>query len=78
MFKKFLAIARQAYNPKNNLVFDKATLHPVIQWLDDYIKKIKDRLITVANNNTGNISTDRKTKMKKQKWEEKQQYGSFK
>ena len=36
--------------------------------LEEYIKKIKERSITVANNSISNISTDRKTtKSRKQK-----------
>ena len=47
-----------------------------IQGLKEYIKKNKERLITVANNSIGNIIPNRKTR--KQKWEEKQLVGYFK
>ena len=49
------------------------------QELEDCIKKDKERLIAATNNSIGNIITNKKiTKMKKQKWEEKQLYGYFK
>ena len=50
-----------------------------IQGIRDYIKKSNERLITAASNKISNIGTIRKTaKIRKQKWEEKQQYGYFK
>ena len=44
-------------------------------WIHEYkdIKKIKESLIKIANNIIGYISTDRKTKYRKQKREEKSQ-----
>ena len=51
----------------------------LIYRLKEYIKKSKERLITVANNSCGNKSADGKTtKARKQKWKEKQVYGYFK
>ena len=42
------------------------------QSLDNYIKKCRERLITAANNNRGNVSTDRKMKKTmKQNWGDK-------
>ena len=51
-----------------------------IEIFEDYIKKNKERLITAAKYNNGNVSTSRKKKTitRKQKWEEKQLYGYFK
>ena len=45
-----------------------------IQGLKDYIKKSKERLITVATSSIDNIRANKK----KRKWEEKQLYGYFK
>ena len=47
-----------------------------IRYREDYIKKSKERLITVASNRTDNIRTNRTT-ARKQKWEEKM-FGYFK
>ena len=42
-----------------------------IQGNEDYIKKSKERLITVASNTVGNMLRNRKpTKTRKQKWKE--------
>ena len=42
-------------------------------------KKVKERLITAANDSSDNISTEIKTaKTTKQKWEEKQMHRNFK
>ena len=51
-----------------------------IQGVEDTIKKYKEKLITVASYNIGNIRTNRKNtkKTRKQKWKEKQLYGYFK
>ena len=49
-----------------------------IQGLKDYIKKSKERLITVTRNRTENIKINGKTITRKQKWEEKQLNGYFK
>ena len=50
-----------------------------IQGFKKDIKKSKERQITAAANNNGNIRTKRKTtKRQKQKWEEKQLYRYFK
>ena len=47
----------------------------LIQELEDYIKKSKEGLITVASNSTDNIGTNKTTtKTRKQKFEEKQLY----
>ena len=47
--------------------------------LEDYIKKSKEIFIAATrNNSTGNIKIKRTTITKKQKWEEKQLYKSFK
>ena len=48
-----------------------------IWWLKDYIKKSKERLITVAHNSTDNTKKNRTINWK-EKWEEKQLYGYFK
>ena len=45
---------------------------------EDYIKKSTKKLIIVASNNTDNIKTNRTTKTKKQKGEEKQMNVYFK
>ena len=42
--------------------------------LDDFINKSKERLTTAASNSTDNIRTNRTTKTRKQKVEEKQLY----
>ena len=44
--------------------------------LADYVKKSEE--IKVASNSTYNIRTNIKTKIRKQKWGEKQLYGYFK
>ena len=49
-----------------------------IQQLKDYIEKRGGRLITVTINNTDNTRFNRTNVIRKQKWEEKQQYGHFK
>ena len=49
-----------------------------IQWLEDYIEKRRERLVTATRNNTDNARTNRTTITRKQKWEEKQLYGRFK
>ena len=46
--------------------------------LDDYIKKSKDRLITVAGNSSDNIRANRRRRTGKQRWKEKQLDGYFK
>ena len=48
-----------------------------IRYLEDYIKRVKKRLITATRNNTTNTSSNRSTMAKKQKWEEKQLYRHF-
>ena len=48
-----------------------------IRHLEDCIKKSKERLITVARNNTDNTRINR-TFTRKQTWEERQLYGHFK
>ena len=45
---------------------------------EDYIKKTKERLITVPSNSIDSIRINRTTITKKQKWEEKQLYRYFK
>ena len=58
---------------------DSFVLRNASIWLEDYIKKPKEILITAASNSTDNIRTNRTTiKTWKQKWEEKQLYGYFK
>ena len=50
-----------------------------IQGLKDNNMKCKERLVTAANNNSGKISTDRRTSITgKQKWKERQLYIYFK
>ena len=50
-----------------------------IQGLEEYIKKSKATLIATSSNSNSNIKTNSVTrKSRKQKWEEKQLYGSFK
>ena len=46
--------------------------------LEDYIQKHGGRLITATRNNTNDARTNGATITRKQKWEEKQLYGSFK
>ena len=41
-----------------------------IQRLEEYIKNIKKKLITAASNSNDILKGNRKTKTKKQKWEE--------
>ena len=50
------------------------------QRLEDYIEKHEERLITVIRNVSDNTIDNRMTMTitRKQKWEEKQLYGSFK
>ena len=49
-----------------------------IQRLEDDIKNREEGLIAVTRNNADNTKTNRMTKTRKQKWEEKQLYGRFK
>ena len=50
-----------------------------IQWLKDYIKKSKERLIVTVGHRIDSISTNKMTrKTRKHEWEEKQLYGYFK
>ena len=49
-----------------------------IQRLEDYIEKHERGLITAIRNNTDNTIDNRMTKIRKQKWEEKQFHGRFK
>ena len=49
-----------------------------IQWLEGYIEKCRERLITANRNNTDNTKIKGMTITRKQKWEEKQLYGRFK
>ena len=49
-----------------------------IQWLEAYTEKRGGRMNTVTRNNTNNTGISRTTITRKQKWEEKQFYGSFK
>ena len=49
-----------------------------IRWLEDYIKKSKERLITATRNNPNNVRIKRTTITRNLKWEEKQLYGYFK
>ena len=54
------------------------SMDALIRGLKDYLKKIKERLIIVTNKSTDSIRTNRTTtKIRKQKWEEKQAYGYF-
>ena len=46
-----------------------------LQRLEDYIEKHKSGLITAIRNNTDNTMDNRMTKIRKQKWEEKQLHG---
>ena len=48
-----------------------------IQGLKEYTQKNFERLITTASKSNNNM-INRKAKMRKQKWEEKQLYGDFK
>ena len=45
----------------------EASVNASIRQLEDYILKSKERLITAANNKTGNIKTNRTTITSKQK-----------
>ena len=49
-----------------------------IQRLEDYKEKHEGGLITTIRNNTDNTIDNRMTKIRKQKWEEKQLHGRFK
>ena len=49
-----------------------------IWWLEDYIEKHKEELITATRNDTDNTEDNRMTITRKQKWEVKQLYGHFK
>ena len=49
-----------------------------IQQLGDYVEKRRERLITATRNNSDNTMTDRTEITRKQKWEEKQPFESFK
>ena len=46
--------------------------------LEDYMEKHEQGLITAIRNNTDDTIDNRMTITRKQKWEEKQLYGSFK
>ena len=48
-----------------------------VQRLEDYIEKQEGGLITATRNDTENTKTNRMTKTKKTKWEEKQLRGRF-
>ena len=52
--------------------------HASLQELKDYIKKNKERLITVTKNSINNIKINRTTLTRKQKWKDNQLYGDFK
>ena len=43
-----------------------------MQWLEDYMKKLGERQITVTRNNSDNTSINRTKITRKQKWKEKQ------
>ena len=45
-----------------------------IRWLEDYVKKNKEMLITATTSNSNNTRVKRTTLTRKQKWEEKQLY----
>ena len=66
------------------LVSSEGSVDATIQGLKEFIKNSKEKLITAANNiniTRINLRTNTKTTNKtsrKQKWEEKQQYGYFK
>ena len=49
-----------------------------IQRLEDYTKKRREGLITATRNNTNNMRINKTTITRKQRWKEKQLYGSFK
>ena len=49
-----------------------------IQWLEDYIQKHDEGLITAIRNDTDNMMDNRMIITRKQKWEGKQLYGCFK
>ena len=50
------------------------SVNTLIRWLEDYIKRNQERVITVTRNNT----KIKKTTIRKQKWEEKQLDRHFK
>ena len=50
----------------------------LIRRLEDYIEKHEGGLITAIRNDTDNTMNNRMTITRKQKWEGKQLYGSFK
>ena len=54
------------------------TVDASIQRLEDYIEKRERRQITTIRNDTDNTIEERMTTIRKQKWERKQLYGSFK
>ena len=53
------------------------SVYASIRGLEDYIKKSKERLITLTRHSTNNIMINRRT-ITEGKWEEKQPYGYFK
>ena len=55
----------------------KDSIDTSIQWLEDYIEKHEQGLITAIRNNTDNTIDNKMTITRKQKWEEKQLYGRF-
>ena len=60
------------------LVSIEGSVDASIQRLEDYIGKHERGLITAIRKNNDNTIDNRKTITRKQKWQEKQLYGSFK
>ena len=62
---------------EKGLASTEDSIDPLIQWLEDYKQKLRERLITVTWNNTDKTRINRMQITRKQKWEEKQLYGHF-
>ena len=60
------------------LAITEDSVDALIQRLENYIRKCRERLITVTRNNTDNTRSDKTTITRKQKWEEKQLCRHFK
>ena len=63
---------------RRELISIENSVDASIQWLENYIQKRGERLVTPTRNNTDNTRTNRTTITRKQKWEEKQLCERFK
>ena len=59
---------------RRGLTSNEDSVNELIQKFKNYIKKNRERLITVTRKNTDNTIINRKTTTRKQKWEEKYLY----